>query len=128
MRTMALSSSDTSRAILRLAHEALTRCTDERNGLREEDAHRVPQGDRLLEPPRRRADPVEVVGRRETRLGLEGRGQVGGGRFRGLDPLRRLGLAELAQPLPELGEIAAAGRLFGYLAEGGELRGFADRR
>src|SRR5579864_5757740 len=48
MRTMALSSSVTSREILRLAHEALTGCTDERNRLREEDAHRVPQGDRLL--------------------------------------------------------------------------------
>src|SRR5947199_50900 len=68
MRTMALSSSDTSRAILRLAHEALTRCTDERNGLREEDAHRVPQGDRLL---------VDAAGRldlRERRRGQLDRG------------------------------------------------------
>src|SRR5438309_1254958 len=56
MRTMALSSSVTCRAILRLAHEALTCCADERNSLREEDAHRVPQGNRLLVDAARRLD------------------------------------------------------------------------
>src|ERR1700730_1554881 len=56
MRTMALSSSVTACAILGLAHEALTRRTDECNCLREEDAHRVPQGDRLLVDAARRLD------------------------------------------------------------------------
>src|SRR3954454_13942547 len=60
---MALSSSVTSCAILRLAQEALTRCAHERNRLREEDAHRVPQGNRLLVDAAGRLDLRERRGR-----------------------------------------------------------------
>src|SRR3954447_20721696 len=64
---MALSSSVTSCAILRLAHEALTRCAHERNRLRKEDAHRVPQGNRLLVDTAGRLDLRECSGRQLDR-------------------------------------------------------------
>ena len=53
--------------------------------------------ERLLEPPRRDPERVEVLGRREPRLRLQGLGERCR-RFLGLlDALRRLGLAQLAR-------------------------------
>src|SRR5262245_7549724 len=58
-RTMARSSSVKAPRSSTLAHEALAGRAHERNGLREQDAHRVPQGDRLLVDAALRLDLLE---------------------------------------------------------------------
>src|SRR6185312_10682618 len=80
----------------------------------------------LLEPAGRDADAVEVVGGGEPRLGLERLREPGGGVLGVLDSLWRLGLADLGQARAELGQVTAAGRLLGDLAERRDRYGLPD--
>src|SRR5579862_1206795 len=72
--------------------------------------------ERLLEPARRGAERIEIVGAGHARLGPQGRSE-GRRRLLGLfDPFRVLGLAQLRETRAQRVEVAAARRLLGDLA------------